>query len=87
MPENSCDKCHADIFRAKAAFSQRTHVIDAAPVEDGNIHIISGGQGKGRALTISGPLLDICQAAAARGEIKLYKSHFATCPYAEHFRR
>lgn len=87
MSDTQCEKCHADIFKAQAAFSGRRHTIDAAPAKDGNIYIITGGQGKGRALTLGGPLLDVAQAAAQRDEITLYKSHFATCPYAEHFRR
>lgn len=88
MAENSCDKCHADIFKAPSAFNpQRRRILNAAPDPAGNTFIITGGQGKGRALVLGGPLLPVAQKAARDGELELFMDHHATCPFAEHFRR
>lgn len=87
QPKRQCEKCHADVIFAKAAFSERPQIIDAAPNPEGKCFLITWGQGKGRVLTMGGPLVEVAQAAARRGEIELHMPHHATCPYAEHFRR
>jgi len=86
MAQNTCRKCNADIRMAKSAFTEKNRILDAAPNPEGNTFIITWGQGKGRALVISGPLLDVCQQAAQDGELELYMDHHATCPFAEDFR-
>jgi hypothetical protein len=87
MAQNTCRKCNADVRMAPSAFNPgRSRILDAAPNAEGNTYIITGGQGKGRAMVLSGPILPIAQKAAREGELDLYIDHHATCPYAEDFR-
>jgi hypothetical protein len=57
---------------AVTAISGKAIPLDAVPTEDGNIHL---DDGKAAVVKERQP-----------GEL-LYKSHFATCPYAKNFRK
>lgn len=88
MPQNTCRKCHADVRMAPSAFNPgRNRILDAAPNNEGNTVILTNGQGKGRALVVGGPLLEVVQKAGRDGEIEVYIDHHATCPFAEDFRK
>jgi hypothetical protein len=54
--------------------------IDAAPVDDGNITVMTIGEGR-RVAHVHGKPADI-EPGAAR-----YKSHFVTCPQAAQHRK
>lgn len=74
MRTKQCAACGAEIFFAKTE-ADKWIPIDAAPVRDGNLEILDGY-----------PVLAI-PIAPLLPPAKRYKSHFATCPEADRFRR
>lgn len=78
---NRCRRCNAPLLWAETE-KGRPIPIDPEPHADGDIHLYPTG-GKHRAVVIR---------ESMRGFFRdegdpLYRSHFATCPYAGEFRR
>jgi hypothetical protein len=71
-----CRACKAPIVWAKTE-AGRPMPLDAEPVDGGNVALVDG--------------IVVVLGAAARerldGKLELYRSHFATCPFADDFRR
>lgn len=69
-----CSSCNAAVIFIPAEDTGKTNILDAVPVDDGNIQIIDG---KARFERKNRPL--------DRG-VPRYKSHWATCPDAKSIR-
>lgn len=74
---DKCKSCSAAIVWAKTS-AGKLIPIDAAPAADGNIRLWKGPS--------TGEWLALYRPKPPQGE-PLYKSHFATCPDAQKFRR
>jgi hypothetical protein len=77
-----CRSCKAPIRWAVTVEHNRPIPLDADPHPDGNIRLVAAHDrgGAPRAMVI---------AADAREQLagELYRSHFATCPFADEHRR
>jgi hypothetical protein len=75
----ACRSCKAPVVWGVTTKNGATMPVDAEPVDDGNIELRPGAHGKGAVATVlTGPSL-------LGGPLR--KSHFATCPDAEEWRR
>lgn len=82
--DRRCEFCTRQVKWLVMAMSGNRNPLDPEPDRDrGNVYIMESGQGAGKGLQLSGPLLD-----AARNEgLTLYISHWATCPKADEARK
>ena len=76
MQTAQCRSCGAEIIWIHSA-SGNLMPLDAVPVEDGNMCIVDG-----KAHSISSDLFEPMLPQGPR-----YKSHFATCPQAQKWRK
>lgn len=75
-----CGSCHAPIIWA-VTDRDRKMPVDAAPVDDGDIHLTD------RTHLGLEPLAVVLPVAKRFGKRELRMSHFATCPQARAWRR
>jgi len=73
----ACRTCNAPVVWATTR-KGKAMPVDAAPVDDGNVELTAAGPGRVVAAVLTGPSLM---------PTPLRKSHFATCPDAEEWRR
>jgi hypothetical protein len=72
MTITKCRSCGADVCWVKSEKTGKSMILDAAPVDNGNITLALTGLGVVGDKTATGPR---------------YISHFATCPQAKHWRK
>lgn len=76
-----CKACRGEILWCKTDAGKNIPV-DLAPDNDGNV-IVTGTLGRFRAQVLSA-----AEARAYTGDrLSLHKAHFATCPFADRFRK
>jgi hypothetical protein len=76
-----CSACEAPIVWTETSTGAKMPV-DASPSEAGNVALFPTVEGRWIAL-----VLGKRTHAAPGSSAERYTSHFATCPYAEHFRK
>lgn len=85
-----CRSCKASIEWAVSEGKRRRLPVDAVPVADGNILLRHVHRGTPPVAHVVGAdeRAELERQAANRGdELRLFKSHFATCPQAAEHRR
>lgn len=75
---DKCKACQAPIMWAETS-AGKAIPIDVSAAADGNI-VLYPGPGSGKLIALFGE-------KALSGSTERYKSHFATCPRADHFRK
>lgn len=76
-----CRRCKAPILWATTDHGAPIP-LDPTPTTDGNIALVHLGTGAVVAIT-----LKTRELARLAGERELYMTHFATCPFADEFRK
>ncbi len=75
-----CRSCEAPVFWAVTDGGKRMPV-DLQPEDDGNLVIVGMGPDDAARVTVVEP------SAPMLGDPPRYRSHFATCPNADHHRK
>jgi len=85
---NACTRCKAEIIWAETE-NGKPMPLDPEPVEDGNVTLHKRRVGIPVAVVLGRKQLDNLHAHAVRfgPPVVLYRSHFASCPFADQFRR
>jgi len=88
---NRCRRCKAPIAWARTSPAGRPIPLDPEPVARGNVAIVGHAERDlmdtpaGHELVVL--VLGATMLATLPPDTRLYRSHFATCPYADAFRR
>ena len=83
-----CARCKAPILWAETERNGKPIPLDPEPVEGGNVTLHKRRVGIPVAVVLSRKQLDGLRGQAARfgPPLVLYRSHFASCPFADEFR-
>ena len=84
-----CARCKAPVVWAETAANGKPIPLDPEPVDDGNIALHKRRVGIPVATVLGRRQLDALRGQAVRfgPPLVLYRSHFASCPFADEFRR
>ena len=84
-----CARCKAPVLWAETQAHGKAIPLDPEPVEGGNITLHRRRVGIPVAVVLGRKQLDSLRGQAVRfgPPLVLYQSHFASCPFADEFRR